>query len=442
MRSGHVLAYACLVGCKFSPSGTPGDAAPPDAGPCLSAPTSECADDLTLRSCITAGLPPTDTPCPWGCKDGADAHCGIVNPFGGGATPADTDPETFDALGTIVLGGPTTINGTAGTISGVTTGFEYAPRGTIGVFRFKSLTIDAPVRLTGTRAIVLIADGPIVVSALIDARGDCTFDNGATAPGPGGFAGGTAAVDNGLGPGGGVVGTGQSGGGGGGHGGVGGQGGPIPLGAQGGAGGVVNGTAQITLLVGGSGGGATAGAGGHARGGGGGGAIQLVSNTRIVFAPGGAIDAGGCGGDSGKGGGEDGGGGGGAGGTILLEAPLIEGTGALAVNGGGGGAGDDSDIPETRPTGFGEAGRLDRVPAAGAVGSPTGAGGGNGAAAASYDGEEGISSPDHAGGGGGAVGRIRFNTRLGITTVTVTGEMSPALGDPGSTCTAGTARVQ
>jgi hypothetical protein len=93
-----------------------------------------------------------------------------------------------------------------------------------------------------------------------------------------------------------------------------------------------------------------------------------------------------------------------------------------------------------RPTGFGEAGRLDRVAAVGAVGSVTGAGGGVGGAAASFKGEQGISSPVHAGGGGGAVGRIRLDTRLG--TVTTTGDMSPGLGDPGSTCTAGPARVE
>ena len=317
MRAGPIVSIAVLASCKFTPQGT-GDGGPPDAGACLSAPTSECADDVTLRECVTAGEPPTDTNCPWGCVAGnSDSHCGIVKPYGGAVTTAHTDPDTFDALGAVVLDSPTTIDGSAGTISGLSSGFEVLPSvNNIVVFRFKSLTIDAPVRLAGTSAIVLLADGPIIVSALIDAKGDCTFDDGATDPGPGGFAGGTEAVDNGLGPGGGVVGTGESGGGGGGHGGVGGQGGPIPLGAQGGAGGIANGTVTIDMLVGGSGGGATAGGGGHARGGGGGGAVQLVSNTRIELAAGGAIDAGGCGGDSGKGGGEDGGGGGGAGGAI------------------------------------------------------------------------------------------------------------------------------
>lgn len=440
MRLGPVVAFG-LVGCKFSPPApVEGDAAPPDAGPCMAAPTRECADDITLRECITAGQQPVDKTCPWGCITGGDAHCGIVNPYGGGATPADTDPATFGALGNVTLTAPTTIDGSAGTITGLTTEFEFLPRpNNIAVFRFKSLTIGAPVRLAGTAAIVLVVDGQIIVNALVDAKGPCSFDDDASTPGPGGFAGGLTATSDGQGPGGGKVGSGKAGGGGGGHGGMGGPGGIGPLAAPGGAGGVPNGSEMIELLVGGSGGGATDGNGGRARGGGGGGAIQLVSNMRIVLGPGGAIDAGGCGGDSGAGGGEDGGGGGGAGGTILLEAPVIEGAGRLAVNGGGGGAGDDSGL-DTRPTAFGEAGRLDRAAAEGAVGSLTGSGGGRGAAGASFNGEPGILSATHAGGGGGAVGRIRLVTRLG--TADTTGEMSPGLGDPGSTCTAGPARVQ
>jgi hypothetical protein len=442
MRAGPILAIAVLASCKFTPQAT-GDAAPPDAGACLSAPSSECADDLTLRECITVNEQPIDTNCPWGCVTGnSDSHCGIVRPYGGGAMPDDTDPDNFDGLEPVVLSGAT-IDGTAGTISGVPdSGFDYIPRAgnTIGVFRFKRLTIDGTVKLVGTRAIVLLSDGPIVVSGLLDAKGPCTFDDAAIEPGPGGFKGGKENIDSGLGPGGGRVGTAQAGAGGGGHGGAGGDGGSIPLGASGGLGGVVNGTATIDILVGGSGGGATAGGGGHARGGGGGGAIQLISNVRITLAPGGAIDAGGCGGDSGAGGSTDGGGGGGAGGAILLEAPVIDGPGTLAVNGGGGGAGDDSEMKETRPTGYGEAGRLDRAAAAGAIGSATGAGGGRGAAAATYTGEIGAPSALHAGGGGGAVGRIRLNTRLG--TVAATGEMSPGLDDEDSTCTAGFARVE
>ena len=45
---------------------------------------------------------------------------------------------------------------------------------------------------------------------------------------------------------------------------------------------------------------------------------------------------------------------------------------------------------------------------------------------------------DYAAGGGGAVGRIRFNTRSGLSTVD-NNMLSPSLLDDSTTCTAGTA---
>jgi hypothetical protein len=443
MRRRRVVAVGIVAGtvwvaCSFS---TPIeqvaiDAPPPDAGPCMEAPTFECAGQTTLRKCVTVGVTPTDEECNWGCERGtAVHHCGTITPAGGGATAADADPTTFGALGDIVIDAMTTIDGTAGTITTVTAGFtrELRATNTIAVFRMKSLTINAPVKLTGAAAIVFVTDGPIVINAIVDARGVCGIDDNAALPGPGGFPGGVAATDNGSGSGGGKVGVATGGGGGGGFGGSGGSGGTGAALQIGGAGGVTNGTETIDLLFGGGGGGATAGGGGHARGGGGGGAVQLVSNTKIVLMSDG-INAGGCGGDSGNGGGDDGGGGGGAGGAILLEAPSIEGPGALAVNGGGGGAGDNA------VAGTGNQASLDRVPAAGAQGSTTGGSGGPGGAGATYAGTKGIDDLMHAGGGGGGVGRIRLNTRSGG--VLANGVMSPGLGDANSTCTAGSANVQ
>jgi len=412
------------------------DGATPDAGPCMTAPSFECADGTTLRACSVEGALPQEIACNWGCQTAGSAHhCGEIMPSGGTATLDDMKPANFDNVDDIMIGALTTIDGTAGTISTVTTGFAHTLRmaGQVAVFRVKSLTINAPVRMTGSAAIVIIADGPIVVNAVVEAKGSCGTGDAAATPGPGGFPGGVAATDDGSGSGGGKVGVAGAGGGGGGHGGTGGSGGVGPAAQAGGSGGVIVGTPTIDMLVGGAGGGATAGAGGHARGGGGGGAVQLVSNTKIVLMSGG-IDAGGCGGDSGAGGGDDGGGGGGAGGAILLEAPVIEGTGKLAVNGGGGGAGDDA------AAAAGAQATLDRVPAPGALGTSGGGSGGPGAAGATYDGTKGVDDATHAGGGGGGIGRIRLNTRTG--TVAATGEMSPALTDPNSTCTAGSANVQ
>ena len=436
--AGSIVAgtfIACTFSTKISNNVEP-DGPTPDAGPCMTAPSFECADGTTLRECMVEGAMPAEIACNWGCQTtGTRHHCGEVMPSGGGATIDDMRPTNFGNVNDVVIGAMTTIDGTAGTISTVASGFGHTLRmgGKIAVFRVKSLTINAPVRLTGSAAIVFLADGPIVVNAVVEAKGACGTGDNATGPGPGGFAGGLTATDNGTGTGGGTVGAMTGGGGGGGYGGTGGAGG-VGAGAQpGGAGGIVVGTPTIDLLFGGAGGGATGGAGGHARGGGGGGAVQIVSNTKIVLMSGG-IDAGGCAGDSGQGGGDDGGGGGGAGGAILLEAPIIEGAGKLAVNGGGGGAGDDA----TEATG--SQSTLNRVPAAGAQGSTSGGSGGPGAAAATYNGTKGVDDGAHAGGGGGGIGRIRLNTRTG--TVAATGEMSPALADTNSTCTAGSANVQ
>lgn len=438
VAGGIVLAttwVACTFSTKVSDNGEMVDAYVPDAGPCMEADTYECAGD-ELRHCVEVGKPPVPDTCFWGCRtDGVGPHCGEVMPKGGGATIMDT--RGLDSLGDIVISAPTTIDGTAGTITNVTTGFTRELRATdkIAVFRMKSLTINAPVKLTGSAAIAFVTEGPIVVNAIVDAKGPCGENDAAITPGPGGFAGGLDATDNGDGgSGGGRVGAGSAGGGGGGHGGNGGAGGKRAT-QDGGLGGMPIGDEVITFLAGGGGGGATAGAGGHARGGGGGGAVQLVSNTKIVLMSGG-IDAGGCGGYSGQGGGDDGGGGGGAGGAILLEAPTIEGPGSLAVNGGGGGAGDDQSPAEP----VGKKATLDRLFAAGALGNGAGGGGGSGAAAAVFIGTKGVDQGTHAGGGGGGIGRIRLNTRTG--NVAATGIMSPALNDPNSTCTAGSADVR
>jgi hypothetical protein len=158
-------------------------------------------------------------PCGWGCKEtGSQHHCGAIMPSGGGATIADADPTTFGALGDLVIAAPTTIDGTAGTITGVTAGFERTLRAgdTIAVFRVKSLTINAAIKLAGVAAIVFVADGPIVVNALIDAKGSCGSNDAATLAGPGGFSGGLAAAADGSGAGGGkgAIATGGAGGGG------------------------------------------------------------------------------------------------------------------------------------------------------------------------------------------------------------------------------------
>jgi len=420
------------VGCSYAPK--PGEPAadldgPP--GPCEA--LGDSCRNTTLLACKTLGELPVQTPCSWGCVD-EPAHCGVLDPAGGGATSADLVSSELGMLDNVTLLADATINGDgSGTITNASSSnFTHMLRGSgsIAVFRFKRLTIDGDLHLEGTKAIVLISDEPIRINGVIAATGECGADDDAATPGPGGFAGGSGSQMWGFGlGGGGGGGSNVGGGGGGGNGGAGGSGGNngSPNG------GVVAGSDAIPVLVGGSGGGSGGGGGGFGRGAGGGGALQLISNTSIIFGGTSGINAGGCGGDSDSRGGPDGGGGGGAGGTILLEAPLITGTAILAVNGGAGGSGGEG------PDATGEQGQLARTPAVGARGGTSA--GGNGAAGAVLGGSGGGNAvADDGGGGGGGIGRIRLNTRTGA--IELTGEMSPALTDGPTTTTSASATVK
>jgi hypothetical protein len=433
MRRRRILAVGvagAFVACEFTPPG-PGILPTPDAGPCASAPSTECADNTTLRTCSVVDEAPIDTPCAWGCLSSGSAHCGTLLPAANAAVALDLDPASFAGLDDATLASGDTINGDTGVISGAGVGvffYEQRAENTIGLFRFKSLRVTGPIRLIGQRAVVLVAEGTIDINGIITAKGTCGADGMAITPGPGGFAGASASSARGGGEGGGFGGLNNTaGGGGGGNGGSGGGG--ANTGPNGGP---TSGTETIDLLEGGAGGGAGAG-GGFGRGGGGGGAIQIISNTAIVIGAEGGINAGGCGGDGGGGGGSDGGGGGGAGGTILLEAPEVSGAGKLAVNGGGGGGGDNSGAG-----GLGVSGSLDRGSASGGAGGNGGGSGGTGAAASTSDGGLGGVGQNGAG-GGGAIGRIRINTRTGASGIT--GEMSPAIED-NTTAKAAAATVQ
>lgn len=427
----RLLVIVGAIGCEFHPgtlsSSDVIDGDVPDAGPCAEVSAS-CVSGTVLRSCTTVGVAATDTECAWGCVSSGTPRCGALHPAGGGALAADLDPTTFSGLVDSVMSGTTTIDSTNGTISGLApTQFEHhlAPND-IAVFRFKKLHMAGSIQLVGSRAIVLAANETITIDGNIDARG-CTLS--LQTPGPGGFRGAAVDVDA-TGDGGGFRSTDEGGGGGGGHGGRGGAGG---FDQSVGLGGMPFGpTAGIpTLLRGGGGGGGGSGGNGGA-GAGGGGALQLVSNIEIRVASTGGINAGGCGGGQGAGGGGDGGGGGGGGGAVLLEAPIIQIDGAIAVNGGGGGGGDGG--------GNGAPGSSSRDPAAGGSRAGQGAAG-----STSIDGAAGTGTAaapeDKTGGGGGGIGRIRFHTRVGAATVDNT-KLSPALFDSATTCTQGVAAVQ
>ena len=429
------LATVATVGaCGFSVAqdgprdgGPVGDGPPdvqlPDAGSCVAVEAS-CASGTVLRDCTTVGQSPMDIECPWGCVASAGpvpAHCGVIVPSGGAVTASDLDPTgllDIELQGT-VDGSTGAISGLRGPGAGVIAGIGYEVKNGVAVFRFRSLHVVGVVALGGTRPIAFVANGEVVIDAVIDARGApaCLGRSG----GPGGAAGGLK-NDPGGGPGGGEgMSNNNEGGGGGGHGGDGGDGGGESDGGD------RFGDDRISVLRGGGGGGGGGGGNNAGQGGGGGGALQIVSNARVTIAATGGINAGGCGGDSGDGG-NDGGGGGGAGGAILLEAPVVTIGGILAVNGGGGGARTAAAI--------GANATLDRIPAPGGTGTGTG---GAGAAGGERDGSPGTGI---TGGGGGGIGRMRFHTRTGMASVAGAATLSPALTDPESRCTQGPATVE
>ncbi|HEX5059525.1 MAG TPA: hypothetical protein VFV99_09205, partial [Kofleriaceae bacterium] len=418
--------------CSFSHGVLPDDGGVvdmplPDAAKCLGSST-ECLGDV-LRTCPGAGSDAFDTPCGWGCMPGSAARCLQIVPSGSGGTATNgvlvTDVAADAALSDITIPGGVTFDSDLGNIgtnvmptmfhsaaTGVDKGIDFQYRGPISVWRFKSLTISGNVTLVGKRPIALVADGPITINGVIDARGGCLAFNA----GPGGFGGGSNQSEPGL-P---TVGGGSgspdntSGGGGGGHGGSGATGNGV-------AGGSAFGDDLISTLVGGGGGGAGKCGNNNCDGGGGGGALQIVSNTRIVVQTGG-VNAGGCGGKQGTGNGDTGGGGG-AGGAILFEAPTVTIAAALAANGGGGGGGGGNGS-----TTAGGNGSLDRTPAAAGTGNSNGEGGGSGAAANIAPGPGG--NTGNPGGGGGGIGRIRINTKDNAGATLTGATLSPGMSEP------------
>jgi hypothetical protein len=439
------IATSVVAACQFTHGELPRDAGsgsdappPPDAGTCAGA-SRECIGDV-LRTCDMAGGSAVDIPCSWGCI-ASPAHCAQLVPSGsGGMAGSGVMPDDIDAtgladvtLGNITIDSDTGRIGTNanpslhhGAMPGIENGIDFQVRGPIAMFRFKSLMLGGTITLVGKRPIALVADGPVAIGGVIDARGLCS----GSVAGPGGFDGGSTQGSAGGAPsatmGGGSGATASSGGGGGGHGAQGGSG-------KDAAGGSAYGDPAITTLVGGAGGGAGGGGGNFGKGGGGGGALQIVSNTGITIAGSGGINAGGCGGKPGTGN-SDSGGGGGAGGAILLEAPTVTVAGALAANGGGGGGGGGGNASP------GESGRLDRMPAAGGSGQATDEAGGSGGVGGMA--AQAGASGSNPGGGGGAIGRIRINTRNDAGAMLTGATLSPGPNDPENAFSTGSAATQ
>jgi len=388
--------------------------ADPDAAPCLEGERRCLA--VSVEECSPTGRWLLLEACPAGCHDG-EPRCFQLVPS------SDVAPE-WVAEGTEPFA-PTedfVIDTTAGRVLSEATGLPVASpvvhetaghlcgsqSVAIRTFGFASIDVPAGItgRIVGDHAVALLAEGPIVLAGVLDARGGVSTCGSPRCAGPGGFAGATGGNPghDGAGPSGGGGGFGseslfigdEAGGGGGGNAGAGGAGGATTRDVHPGG---LAGPALMSVgptMCGGSGGGG-GGAGnawdgsGH-QGGGGGGAVQLVSATSIEIAGGGINVGGGGGAPDVYETWDDAGGGGGAGGALLLEAPTITvaASGTIAANGGGGGSGGAI----TGPGAVGTDALLDDTPATGGVGPQRG---GNGSAPTLLDGGSAPPGPDGTG---------------------------------------------
>jgi len=362
---GWVIAIGITTGC-FSPTVAPGlpcseNGTCPEGQRCVSATCLPITDgdasldpdaaiDAMIDACPAAvcvnddlvgcGAPVT---CATGCSEDGGAHCRQLVPSLG-LTPAlltgvtadvtgnDWDFNTEDGQvrrGNIILrvAGP-------GVIAGI--GFEVIDG--MGVFTANSFVVGTTddFKGNGDNTLVLYSATTIEVLGEVDVGGDTG------AGGPGGSD--ASSFMSGLNCRGRAgrffaAGFGEGGGGGGGRT-AGGNGGASNQGASAGLGGTLCTEKPTTTpaLRGGAGGG-HGGASSSNSGGGGGGAVALIAMQSITIS--GNVGAPGGGGQAGDGPtapNGDGGGGGGGGGAILLEAPSVTITGAITANGGGGGA--------------------------------------------------------------------------------------------------------
>ncbi len=277
---------------------------------------------------------------------------------------------------------------------------EQSDRTRIGVHVFKNVRIarNASLRFRGTNAGALVALETMTILGGITATAGGFANDGSPNPLGGGDGGGFPA-------------SGTNASGGGSYGGRGGAGAATPTGVPG-APGAIHGNPEIIPLVGGSSGGAKG-------GGNGGGAVQLVAGKEMYIGTHGYVSCGGFGGANGTLGATGHGHGGGSGGSILLEAPIVEIEGVLAVNGGGGGG-------CSYWAHVGEDGYWGEMRTAGGHDPRTEAPGGAGSGGAEINGEDGRQATDgKASGGGGGAGRIRINTSAGEAVIS--GKLSPPL---------------
>ena len=254
------------------------------------------------------------------------------------------DPADFTPLGTLAISsGSVAFDTATGSVTGFGNGTLTTTQGgravTVYCFNNISVTGTATITVAGTRGLVLLSRGNIVLDANADINGNALIGSGITGGAGvlGGYNGGNANLA-GQGPGAGGRKNNDAGAGAG-------------YGGLGGAGAASNTNGRVRYpdppdsslydLYGGSGGGGGGDTKKGGSGGGGGGAVALCAAGSITINAGCIISVNGGGGAFG----DTMGGGGGSGGSILLSAPTVTNNGTLKATGGnGGGANGDKNL--------------------------------------------------------------------------------------------------
>lgn len=359
------------------------------------------------------------------------------------AVTSNFDPVTLATSNTIddlTIPCATTVDTSPGTPTWTPSGCSYTPptigvSGGVVVIAVRNLTVNAPLRLVGSKPVVLAVYGDATLNADILANSLFTetqqgAGSGLSCAGRAGQAGNDNGGDG-------------SGGGGGGFATAGSDGGANDDGSRaGGNGGAVAGASGFSPLLGGCDGGKGGGPGGTTQGAGGagGGALQVSVAGRLTLRSGVTVS-----GAAGKGGTAAsnktaGGGGGGSGGMLVVEADqlVVEANARLTANGGGGGEGASDPGASVFAGNTGEDGHTVDASRAngGAGGADAGGDGGKGAAGATgpATGSPGTGTHGAGGGGGGAAGRILLRGVTNCLPFDAGAIVSPAYVKTGGVC--------
>jgi hypothetical protein len=361
-------------------------------GECV--PDTVVCDDATGHyvACSPTGEVELSMDCPLGCAPGVE-KCLDIDPSNGLAAQLDLTADAPD----VTFAPGSTINTTTGAIGGASQQPPTALVNDMRILRFNALTISGSVKITGTYPVVLLANGPILITDILDVSADGVVAGPGALPTGASCSGGSIDAP-----------APSPGGGGGGRAQAGAPGGRAGDNSLGGAGGSQHDDPDIVPLQGGCRGGTSRESSVRlSSGGGGGGAVQIVSRVSISFATGGKVDASGGGAQFSTLSGTIGGGGGGSGGGVLLEAPqiVLDGAGVvISTKGGSGAAGNTDGVGPGNDGGTGAA----AAPGGTSPGNPSGGDGGT-ASLAPTSGANGTTADMDGAGGGGSVGQARFN---------------------------------